>query len=141
MAAQELELMGVELDRLRFAAETVDDGGQYAFGAQPSDGLALRFARPGGQRGATHGPQARTGGRCTIAAMAASILIVEDEDAVARGIQYALQQEGYQVSVARNGEEGLDFATHHAPDLIILDVRLPGMDGFEMLRRLRGAGA
>ena len=56
--------------------------------------------------------------------MAASILIVEDEYAVARGIQYALQQEGYQVSVARNGEEGLDFATHHAPDLIILDVRL-----------------
>src|SRR5918999_369612 len=74
-------------------------------------------------------------------AMAASILVVEDEYAVARGIQYALQQEGYQVSVARNGEEGLDVATHHAPDLIILDVRLPGMDGFEMLRRLRGAGA
>ena len=44
--------------------------------------------------------------------MAATILIVEDEFAVARGIQYALQQEGYEVTVARSGEEGLDFATH-----------------------------
>ncbi len=74
-------------------------------------------------------------------AMAATILIVEDEYAVARGIQYALQQEGYQVAVARSGEEGLTFATTEAPDLIVLDVRLPGIDGFEVLRRLRAAGS
>ena len=73
--------------------------------------------------------------------MAATILIVEDEHAVARGIQYALQQEGYEVAVARSGEEGLDIATHQAPDLVVLDVRLPGIDGFEVLRRLRAAGA
>jgi DNA-binding response OmpR family regulator len=72
--------------------------------------------------------------------MTATILIVEDEYAVARGIQYALQQEGYDVTVARKGAEGLDFATRNAPDLVILDVRLPDMDGFEVLRRLRGAG-
>jgi DNA-binding response OmpR family regulator len=71
----------------------------------------------------------------------ATILIVEDEHAVARGIQYALQQEGYEVNVARSGEEGLDIATHQAPDLVVLDVRLPGMDGFEVLRRIRAAGA
>ena len=71
------------------------------------------------------------------AGMASTILIVEDEHAVARGIQYALQQEGYEVTVARSGEEGLDFATHQAPDLVVLDVRLPGMDGFEVLRRIR----
>jgi len=71
----------------------------------------------------------------------ATILIVEDEHAVARGIQYALQQEGYEVAVATSGEEGLDVATHQAPDLVVLDVRLPGMDGFEVLRRLRAAGA
>src|SRR6476661_5674840 len=70
--------------------------------------------------------------------MAATILIVEDEYAVARGIQYALEQEGYDVTVARKGSEGLDFATRQAPDLVILDVRLPDMDGFEVLRRLRG---
>jgi DNA-binding response OmpR family regulator len=72
--------------------------------------------------------------------MAATILIVEDEYAVARGIEYALEQEGYDVTVARKGSEGLDFATRQAPDLVILDVRLPDMDGFEVLRRLRGAG-
>ncbi|HEY5487607.1 MAG TPA: response regulator transcription factor [Candidatus Limnocylindrales bacterium] len=73
--------------------------------------------------------------------MAATILIVEDEYAVARGIQYALQQEGYQVAVARSGEEGLDVATREAPDLVVLDVRLPGIDGFEVLRRLRMTGS
>ncbi|MBM4409345.1 MAG: response regulator transcription factor [Chloroflexi bacterium] len=73
--------------------------------------------------------------------MAATILIVEDEFAVARGIQYALQQEGYQVAVARSGEEGLTFASNQAPDLVVLDVRLPGIDGFEVLRRLRASGS
>ncbi len=73
--------------------------------------------------------------------MAATILIVEDEHAVARGIQYALQQEGYDVGVARSGEEGLDIATREAPDLVVLDVRLPGIDGFEVLRRAPGGGA
>jgi DNA-binding response OmpR family regulator len=73
--------------------------------------------------------------------MAAAILIVEDEYAVARGIEYALTQEGYEVTVARTGEDGLREALERAPDLLILDVRLPGMDGFEVLRRLRGSGA
>jgi DNA-binding response OmpR family regulator len=56
-------------------------------------------------------------------------------------VQYALQQEGYAVTVARSGEEGLEFATSQAPDLVILDVRLPGMDGFEVLRRMRAVGS
>jgi two-component system alkaline phosphatase synthesis response regulator PhoP len=73
--------------------------------------------------------------------MTATILIVEDEFAVARGVQYALQQEGYEVAMASNGEEGLTTASQIAPDLVILDVRLPGIDGFEMLRRLRATGS
>jgi DNA-binding response OmpR family regulator len=73
--------------------------------------------------------------------MSATILIVEDEHAVARGIQYALQQEGYTVVLAQSGEEGLEIAVGQAPDLVILDVRLPGIDGFEVLRRLRAAGS
>lgn len=73
--------------------------------------------------------------------MSATVLIVEDEHAVARGIQYALQQEGYTVAVARSGEEGLEFATSQTPDVIVLDLRLPGMDGFDVLRRLRAAGS
>ena len=72
--------------------------------------------------------------------LAATILIVEDEPAVARGIQYALQQEGYAVTVAPTGEQGLEIATTQAPDLVLLDVRLPGIDGFEVLRRMRAAG-
>src|SRR6187200_1993596 len=77
--------------------------------------------------------------RSSIPRVSASILIVEDEYAVARGIQYALQQEGYDVGVARSGEEGLEIATREAPDLVVLDVRLPGIDGFEVLRRIRAA--
>src|SRR5688572_32438546 len=50
------------------------------------------------------------------------------------------RSEGYTVAVARSGEEGLDFATNQAPDLVVLDVRLPGIDGFEVLRRLRAGG-
>jgi DNA-binding response OmpR family regulator len=73
--------------------------------------------------------------------MSATILIVEDEYAVARGVQYALQQEGYQVTVAANGEDALKIAGELAPDLVILDVRLPGIDGFETLRRLRASGS
>src|SRR3970040_2745673 len=73
--------------------------------------------------------------------MSATILIVEDEYAVARGVQYALQQEGYAVTVARSGEEGVECAPQQARDLVILDVRLPGMDGFEVLRRLRSTGS
>ena len=73
--------------------------------------------------------------------MSATILIVDDEYAVARGIQYALEQEGYQVTVAGSGEEALAVANDLAPDLIVLDVRMPGIDGFETLRRLRGDGS
>ena len=73
--------------------------------------------------------------------MASTILIVEDEFAVARGIQYALQQEGYQVSHANSGEEAIAMAGELAPDLVVLDVRLPGIDGFEVLRRIRAASA
>ena len=73
--------------------------------------------------------------------MSATILIVDDEYAVARGIQYALEQEGYQVSVAGSGEEALAVAGELAPDLVVLDVRMPGIDGFETLRRLRADGS
>jgi DNA-binding response OmpR family regulator len=86
---------------------------------------AYHTARPGYHRGA----------------VAATILIVEDEAPVARGIQFALQQEGYDVHIARSGAEGLEYATTEAPDLVVLDVRLPELDGFEVLRRLRATGS
>jgi DNA-binding response OmpR family regulator len=69
--------------------------------------------------------------------MAGTIMIVEDEPAVARGVQVALEREGYQVEVAPSGEQALKRFGDLAPELVLLDVRLPGMDGFEVCRQLR----
>jgi DNA-binding response OmpR family regulator len=69
--------------------------------------------------------------------MAANIMIVEDEPAVARGVQVALEREGYTVTIAPTGEDALSRFTEVAPELVLLDVRLPGMDGFEVCRQLR----
>ena len=64
-------------------------------------------------------------------------MIVEDEPAVARGVQVALEREGYGVSVIPTGEEAVSRFSDLAPDLVLLDVRLPGIDGFEVCRQLR----
>ena len=69
--------------------------------------------------------------------MAGTIMIVEDEPAVARGVQVALEREGYEVSVQPTGEDALANFADAVPDLVVLDVRLPGIDGFEVLRQLR----
>ena len=65
------------------------------------------------------------------------ILVIEDDPSSLRLIKYTLQQEGYQVLIAPNGLEGLRKAKNEEPDLIILDVLLPGVDGFEICHRLR----
>ena len=72
-----------------------------------------------------------------LAVMPGTIMIVEDEPAVARGVQVALEREGYDVSVKQTGEDAVAGFADLAPDLVVLDVRLPGIDGFEVLRRLR----
>ena len=69
--------------------------------------------------------------------MPGTIMIVEDEPAVARGVQVALEREGYAVTVQPTGEDAVANFADAAPDLVVLDVRLPGIDGFEVLRRLR----
>jgi DNA-binding response OmpR family regulator len=69
--------------------------------------------------------------------MAEHILVVEDDAAVARGLQYLLVQEGWSVTLARSAEEALQAMTDRVPDLAILDVRLPGMSGFELCRQMR----
>jgi len=65
------------------------------------------------------------------------ILVVEDEPAVARGVRDALSFNGYHVDVAADGEEGYRMASGEPFDLLILDLMLPGMPGFEVLKRLR----
>jgi DNA-binding response OmpR family regulator len=69
--------------------------------------------------------------------VAARIMIVEDEPAVARGVQVALEREGYGVDVIPTGEEAVSRFGEISPDLVLLDVRLPGIDGFEVCRQLR----
>jgi DNA-binding response OmpR family regulator len=67
------------------------------------------------------------------------ILVIEDDAVVLRLIEYTLHKEGYQVLTAKNGLEGISKAKSEQPDLIILDVMLPGIDGFEVCHRLRSA--
>ena len=65
------------------------------------------------------------------------ILIVEDDRNALRFAQYTLEQEGYTVTTAVNGLEGLRKAEGENPDLIVLDVMLPGMNGFEVCQKLK----
>lgn len=67
----------------------------------------------------------------------ASILIVEDEAALSEAYQLVLQQAGYNVSVVFNGKEALQLSKTLEPDIILLDLRMPQMDGVEFLRRYK----
>ncbi len=69
--------------------------------------------------------------------MATTILIVEDEEKIGRFLELELRHEGYQVLKAANGREGLEKAQSGQADLMVLDVMLPELNGFEVLRRLR----
>lgn len=67
----------------------------------------------------------------------AKILIVEDHEKIAEGVRAYLVNEGYDALVARDGEEGLRLAFAESPDLVVLDLMLPKVDGLEVCRRLR----
>ncbi|HEX9936491.1 MAG TPA: response regulator transcription factor [Longimicrobium sp.] len=68
------------------------------------------------------------------------ILVVEDNANLAYGLTASLELEGHQVTVARDGAEGLREARAHEPDLVILDLMLPAMDGYRVLKALREEG-
>ena len=70
----------------------------------------------------------------------ARILVVEDNPGIAYGLQNNLEIEGHTVVVAEDGIEGLEAARTQAPDLLILDLMLPGLDGYRVLKALRGEG-
>jgi two-component system alkaline phosphatase synthesis response regulator PhoP len=71
----------------------------------------------------------------------ARVLIVEDNPDLAYGLRTGLEIEGYEVQVAEDGETGLDRARAWDPDLVMLDLMLPGMDGYRVLRTLREGGS
>lgn len=63
-----------------------------------------------------------------------TVLVVEDESALSEAYQLILQQSGYTVKVAFNGQEALEVTENFEPDVILLDLRMPKMDGIEFLR-------
>jgi len=73
-------------------------------------------------------------------AMRPKILVVDDDERIAASVRRALIYEGYDVEVAHDGEAALEAARRLNPDLVVLDVMLPGIDGVEVCRRLRAAG-
>jgi two-component system, OmpR family, response regulator MprA len=72
--------------------------------------------------------------------MKAHILIVDDDQHITGVLRRALAYEGYTVEVATRGDEALNKVIEHPPELIVLDLMLPGMDGLEVCRRLRASG-
>jgi len=69
--------------------------------------------------------------------MGKTILIVDDERSIVDILRFNMKKEGYDTLEAYDGEEGLRLALERSPDLILLDVMLPGLDGFEVCRRIR----
>ena len=69
--------------------------------------------------------------------MAKKILIIEDEEIVLGLLQKKLSQEGYEVSVARDGEEGLKKMREIKPDIVLLDIIMPKMSGFEVMEEMQ----
>ncbi|WP_354702244.1 Response regulator MprA [Paraconexibacter sp. AEG42_29] len=68
---------------------------------------------------------------------AARVLVVEDDADIAQALQRSLRLEGYEVKIAADGQAALDTASSYVPDLVILDLGLPKIDGMEVARRLR----
>ena len=69
--------------------------------------------------------------------MGQKVLVVDDEKLIVKGIRFSLEQDGMEVDCAYDGEEALELARHNAYDMVLLDVMLPRMDGFEVVRQIR----
>ena len=69
--------------------------------------------------------------------MSARVLIVDDEPNIVISLEFLLKREGFAVSVARDGEEGLACIRAERPDLVVLDVMMPKLDGFAVLQAVR----
>jgi CheY-like chemotaxis protein len=71
--------------------------------------------------------------------MSRRILVIDDEEAVRDAFLLALEELDYYIETASSGEEGLQKATAHKPDLVFLDLKMPGLNGIQTLRRLQAA--
>lgn len=69
--------------------------------------------------------------------MAGKVLIVDDQFGIRILLNEVLHKEGYDTFQAANGVQALDIVTNHSPDLVLLDMKIPGMDGIEILKRMK----
>src|SRR5699024_7428165 len=69
--------------------------------------------------------------------MPTKIVVVDDEKQIAEILEFNLQKEGYEVLIAHEGNEALDLILEEVPDLVLLDIMLPGKDGMEICREVR----
>ena len=65
------------------------------------------------------------------------ILVIDDESAIRDSLKMTLEYDGYDVMLAATGEEGVKLVEREAPDLVFLDIKMPGMDGLEVLQRIK----
>jgi type IV pilus assembly protein PilB len=86
-------------------------------------------------------PSATPSPAAPVAAGGRRVLVVEDNATISSVVKYFLELEGFDVTVAADGRAGLDIALRDRPDLIVSDVRMPGMTGTEMVKQLRGNAA
>jgi CheY-like chemotaxis protein len=113
-------------------------------GPQPlSGGVAKGGSAPHGvsQSGSSDGGSAQAGLRRSSEESAGGmphILVVDDEEDLQELLQYNLSKDGYRVSCVGTGEEALKFERRQPPDLVVLDLMLPAVDGLEVCRRLKG---
>ncbi|MGH7560724.1 MAG: response regulator transcription factor, partial [Gemmatimonadales bacterium] len=75
--------------------------------------------------------------RAELTRQGAMVLLVDDEDQLRRVMKDLLERQGYTVVEARDGAQALDEVDRHAPDIVILDLNLPGVDGYSVLSQLR----
>ena len=112
-------------------AESLPWGNFFVTGARASpEGTFHRFVT---QRA----PDRRTARLSNGREPMARILVIEDEPDLAKILEYNLRQEKFAVEIGKNGEEGLTKARRGSPDLIVLDLMLPDLDGLEVCRRLK----
>jgi len=110
-------------------------GGQISVTSAPGAGSRFEIILP--ESRAEEADQAAEPAPAAAATTGSTILVIEDDPGAVRLLRAYLEGEGYDVEVATDGEAGIAAARVHAPGAIILDVLLPGIDGWEVLRRLK----
>lgn len=69
--------------------------------------------------------------------MTKKILIVDDEPNIVMALEYSLKKQGYEVFIARDGEEAIDILEYSAPDIVVLDIMMPNVDGYQTIKWIK----